>query len=70
MPGDHGARGRFDSRSADSSPQLWAETHRGLFALAGFGAILGAAAAKLLLNAREQRLADTQLERFREGGVM
>ena len=70
VPGDHGARGSFDDRAADSSPQLWATTHRGLFALAGVGALLGAAAAKLLLNAREQRLADTQLERFREGGVM
>ncbi|MDT7687437.1 MAG: hypothetical protein QOE46_196 [Acidobacteriota bacterium] len=70
LPGDHGARGSFDERSSDKSPQLWAATHRGLFALAGFGAILGAAAAKLLLDARQQRLADTQLERFREGGVM
>ena len=70
VPGDHGARGRFDERASESSPQLWATTHRGLFALAGVGALLGAAAAKLLLNAREQRLADTQLERFREGGVM
>ena len=70
VPGDHGAHGRFDDRSADSSPQLWATTHRGLFALAGVGALIGAAAAKFLLKAREQRLADTQLERFREGGVM
>jgi hypothetical protein len=70
VPGDHGAHGRFDERSAEKSPQLWATTHRGLFALAGVGALLGAAAAKLLLDKREQRLADTQLERFREGGVM
>jgi NAD(P)-dependent dehydrogenase (short-subunit alcohol dehydrogenase family) len=70
VPGDHGARGRFDERASESSPQLWATTHRGLFALAGAGALLGAAAAKLLLNARERRLADTQLERFRESGVM
>jgi short-subunit dehydrogenase len=70
VPGDHGARGRFDERAADTSAQLWATTHRGLFALAGFGAILAAAGAKLLLDARERRLADTQLERFRESGVM
>ena len=70
VPGDHGARGRFDDRASDASPQLWATTHRGLFALAGVGALLGAAAAKLLLDARERKLADTQLERFRESGVM
>jgi len=70
VPGDHGARGQFDERASDSSTQLWATTHRGLFALAGVGALIGAAAAKLLLHAREQRLTDTQLERFREGGVM
>jgi hypothetical protein len=70
LPGDHGARGRFDDRASDTSAQLWATTHRGLFALAGFAALVGAAATKLLLDARERRLADTQLERFREGGVM
>ncbi len=70
VPGDHGARGRFNERASDTSAQLWATTHRGLFALAGVGAIIGAAAAKLLLDARERRLADTQLERFRESGVM
>jgi NAD(P)-dependent dehydrogenase (short-subunit alcohol dehydrogenase family) len=70
VPGDHGAHGSFDERASDVSPQLWATTHRGLFALAGVGALLGAAAAKLLMALREQRLRDTQLERFREGGVM
>ena len=70
VPGDHGARGRFDDRASETSAQLWATTHRGLFALAGVGALLGAAAAKLLLDARERRFNDTQLERFREGGVM
>jgi NAD(P)-dependent dehydrogenase (short-subunit alcohol dehydrogenase family) len=70
VPGDHGARGRFGDRASDTSAQLWATTHRGLFALAGFGAIIAAAAAKLLLDARERRFADTQLERFRESGVM
>ena len=52
VPGDHGARGSFDERATDTSAQLWATTHRGLFALAGVGALLGAAAAKLLLDAR------------------
>ncbi|HEX7314560.1 MAG TPA: SDR family oxidoreductase [Pyrinomonadaceae bacterium] len=70
VPGDHGARGRFDERAAETSAQFWATTHRGLFALAGVGALIGAAAAKLLLDARERRFADTQLERFRESGVM
>jgi NAD(P)-dependent dehydrogenase (short-subunit alcohol dehydrogenase family) len=70
VPGDHGARGSFDERASDTSAQLWATTHRSLFALAGFGALLGAAAAKLLLDARARRFADTQLERFRESGVM
>jgi short-subunit dehydrogenase len=70
VPGDHGARGRFSERAAETSAQFWATTHRGLFALAGVGALLAAAGAKLLLDARERRLADTQLERFREGGVM
>jgi NAD(P)-dependent dehydrogenase (short-subunit alcohol dehydrogenase family) len=70
VPGDHGAHGTFDARATDSSPQLWAATHRGLLALAGLGALVGAAAVKLLLDARERHLADKQLERFREGGVM
>jgi NAD(P)-dependent dehydrogenase (short-subunit alcohol dehydrogenase family) len=71
LPGDHGAHGRFDERSADASPQLWAATHRGgLLALAGAGLLLGAAAAKLLLSARAQHLSDTQVERFREVGVL
>jgi NAD(P)-dependent dehydrogenase (short-subunit alcohol dehydrogenase family) len=70
VPGDHGAHGRFDERASATSAQLWATTHRGLFALAGVGALLGAAAAKLLLDARARRFADTQLERFRESGVM
>ena len=70
VPGDHGARGRFTDRASETSAQFWATTHRGLFALAGVGALLGAAAAKFLLDARERRFDDTQLERFRESGVM
>jgi hypothetical protein len=30
VEGDHGAHGVFDDRASDSSPQLWAATHRGL----------------------------------------
>jgi NAD(P)-dependent dehydrogenase (short-subunit alcohol dehydrogenase family) len=37
VPGDHGAHGVFDDRSSDHSLQLWANTHRGLLALAGLG---------------------------------
>ena len=35
VPGDWGARGDFDARAADFSPQLWANTHRGWLAVAG-----------------------------------
>jgi NAD(P)-dependent dehydrogenase (short-subunit alcohol dehydrogenase family) len=37
VPGDHGAHGVFGYRSSDHSLQLWANTHRGLLALAGLG---------------------------------
>ncbi|HEX5081536.1 MAG TPA: SDR family oxidoreductase [Blastocatellia bacterium] len=37
VPGDHGAHGVFDDRSSDYSLHLWANTHRGLLALAGLG---------------------------------
>jgi hypothetical protein len=30
VPGDHGARGRFDDQARRRSLQLWAATHRGL----------------------------------------
>lgn len=45
LPGDHGAHGPFDRRSRDFSPQLWANTHRGLIgaALVGAGALAVAA---------------------------
>jgi hypothetical protein len=42
VPGDHGAHGVFDDRASDRSLQLWADTHRGLLALAGLG-LAGAA---------------------------
>jgi short-subunit dehydrogenase len=70
VPGDHGAHGSFDSRSAETSAQLWATTHRSLFALAGAGALLGAAATKLLLHLRAAHARNTQVERFRAGGLM
>lgn len=54
VSGDQGARGRFSDRASDTSAQLWATTHRGLFALAGASALLGVAAAKLLLDARSR----------------
>jgi len=36
LPGDHGAHGRFDKRSATYSPQLWFTQNRGMV-LAGLG---------------------------------
>src|SRR5215467_14020934 len=49
VPGDHGAHGVFDDRASDHSLQLWADTHRGLLALAGLG-LVGAAYAVLSRN--------------------
>jgi NAD(P)-dependent dehydrogenase (short-subunit alcohol dehydrogenase family) len=49
VPGDHGAHGDFDGRSKERSPQLWANTHRGLVALG----IVGIAGALLGLRARK-----------------
>jgi NAD(P)-dependent dehydrogenase (short-subunit alcohol dehydrogenase family) len=45
LPGDHGAHGDFGHRAYESSPQLWATTHRGWLALAsaGIAAVVGAA---------------------------
>jgi NAD(P)-dependent dehydrogenase (short-subunit alcohol dehydrogenase family) len=70
VPGDHGAHGTFDERSTDTSTQLWLTTHRSLLALAGVGALLGAAATKLMLTARETRLDNRQVERFRSSGLL
>jgi NAD(P)-dependent dehydrogenase (short-subunit alcohol dehydrogenase family) len=44
VPGDRGAHGRFDERAKSSSPQLWADTHRGLLA----GALLVVTAGVLI----------------------
>jgi NAD(P)-dependent dehydrogenase (short-subunit alcohol dehydrogenase family) len=41
VPGDHGARGRFDDRASGHSVQLWATTHRGWLVLAGAAAAVG-----------------------------
>jgi hypothetical protein len=51
VPGDHGAHGAFDDRASDHSLQLWANTHRGLLALAGLG-LAGAAYAVFSRNGR------------------
>jgi NAD(P)-dependent dehydrogenase (short-subunit alcohol dehydrogenase family) len=42
VPGDHGAHGDFDDRSKEGSSLLWANTHRGLVALASVAGIAGA----------------------------
>jgi NAD(P)-dependent dehydrogenase (short-subunit alcohol dehydrogenase family) len=54
LPGDHGAHGDFGHRAYQSSPQLWATTHRGWLALAvaGVAAVAGAA---LLGTAQRQK---------------
>jgi hypothetical protein len=50
LPGDAGARGRFDDRALDHSLQAWTATHReGLLAL---GAAAGLAAGLLLARRR------------------
>ena len=53
VPGDHGARGVFDDRAVDDSPQLWALRHRGL--AIGAGVAAGVAAATGLLRALARR---------------
>ena len=48
LPGDHGAHGSFDSRAHRRSYQWWANTHRGVVALAGtaLAMLTGAALAR------------------------
>jgi hypothetical protein len=42
VAGDHGAHGRFDARSRDTSPQVWLSKHRvAVGVLAGCAAALG-----------------------------
>jgi NAD(P)-dependent dehydrogenase (short-subunit alcohol dehydrogenase family) len=52
QPGDRGARGRFNGKAHERSPQLWASKHRGLLAAAGASAL---AAATGLWPARAER---------------
>ena len=49
LPGDHGAHGRFGSRSTTSSPQTWANEHLGM----AVGLAVGGAA--MMLTARQWR---------------
>lgn len=50
LPGDHGAHGRFASRSTTSSPQAWVNEHRAI----ALGLAVGGAA--VLWSARQWRL--------------
>ncbi len=45
VAGDHGAHGSFDDEAKESSKQLWANTHRGLMAVAGLAIATGLAVA-------------------------
>ncbi len=49
VAGDPGARGIFDDRASASSPQLWANMHRGWLAVAG---VVGVACTTLLARRR------------------
>lgn len=49
LPGDHGARGRFDDRSLSFSPQVWTDLHR---KAVGVGLGIAAAAAIVSLPPR------------------
>lgn len=51
VPGLHTTHGRFDDRSHAFSPQLWANTHRGIVAAALVGIGLAAILSKALLAA-------------------
>ena len=50
LPGDHGAHGRFASRSTSSSPQVWANEHLGMVLGLVFGGSL------MMWSARQWRL--------------
>jgi short-subunit dehydrogenase len=54
VPGDYGAHGDFDHRARSRSLQLWADTHRGLLALAGVG-VAALAYTALSRNGRSAR---------------
>jgi len=40
VPGDHGAHGTFDSRSSNTSLQLWTDKHRTLLGICCLGVLL------------------------------
>ena len=42
VPGDHGARGRFDDEAVESSAELWLSTHKKQLGLAALGAAAAA----------------------------
>ena len=44
LPGDRGAHGSFDRRSSASSPQLWADQHRGWLVAAAVAGVAGVGA--------------------------
>jgi short-subunit dehydrogenase len=50
VPGDFDAHGPYDDEAWESSPQMWANKHRGWLALAGFGLGMAAAAGAVLLS--------------------
>ena len=53
LPGDAGAHGRFDSRAAGFSPQLWTNLHRDW--MLGAGLLAAVATAGTILFGREKR---------------
>ena len=69
VKGDRGAHGRYDARAYRSSPQVWANTHRGLVALAGAGlaGVLLAAASRGKKAATPEKAARKEGAQTREG---
>lgn len=64
VPGDRGAHGAFDDRARPFSIEGWLETHTGLLALAGVGAIatVFGVAAGAYKSARQQEVQEKRLE--------
>ncbi len=54
VAGDHGAHGIFDARSSSFSPQLWANMHRRVLAIAGAGVAAAAGLACAALWRRKR----------------
>ncbi|MBA3442627.1 MAG: SDR family oxidoreductase [Pyrinomonadaceae bacterium] len=69
IEGDRGAHGRYDDRAYRSSPQVWANTHRGLVALAGAGlaGVLLAAASRSKKAATSEKAARKEIAQTRRG---